>query len=319
MQQSVADASQSHGNKGRRVGRRDQLHIITSYTLHYHLVVETPEANLSRCMHWLNVSYATWFNVRNGRVGPLFQGRFKSILVEDASWAYSLSFYVHLNPVMHGVFGLDRKGRKQERRGLRKASQSEVSNRFNELREYPWGSYRCYAGYERSPPWLTTKIILSRTGGSSRKDQMARYRREARIKLSMGPGYENMDELRDTIAVGSEVFRDSIRKVLRASRETVKPSGYRRLMDWSDIIRNVEYVLEEKSSEFMELRGHIGLPLVMWAARRYGGMTLNDVGECSGGMGYTAVAMRLKRLEERAVEDTSVRRIMNRIASKCEM
>src|SRR5262250_1418442 len=50
---------------------------------HFHLMVETPQANLSRAMHWLNLSYSVWFNRRHNRAGHLFQGRFKSVVVED--------------------------------------------------------------------------------------------------------------------------------------------------------------------------------------------------------------------------------------------
>jgi hypothetical protein len=55
--------------------------------------VESPEANVSRAIQWLNVSYVAWFNRRHDRVGPLMQGRFKSILVENSAWAYELSVY----------------------------------------------------------------------------------------------------------------------------------------------------------------------------------------------------------------------------------
>src|SRR6266516_3674047 len=66
---------------------------------HYRLLAETTEANLSQAMQWLNVSYTIWFNRRHQRVGHLFQGRFKSVLVEPQTWALGLSRYIHLNPV----------------------------------------------------------------------------------------------------------------------------------------------------------------------------------------------------------------------------
>src|ERR1700730_9878328 len=56
---------------------------IHSYVLmpnHYHLQLETPRGNLSAAIRWLNVSYAVWLNRKRGRVGPLFQGRFKAML-----------------------------------------------------------------------------------------------------------------------------------------------------------------------------------------------------------------------------------------------
>ena len=66
---------------------------------HYHLLIETPEANLSAAMQWLNVSYSVWFNRRHGRAGHLFQGRFQGLIIEhDAGWQ-EVARYVHLNPV----------------------------------------------------------------------------------------------------------------------------------------------------------------------------------------------------------------------------
>jgi hypothetical protein len=65
---------------------------------HYHLQLETPEANLSQAIHWLNVGYSVWLNRKYGRVGPLFQGRFKAVLHEPEE-ALVISRYIHLNPV----------------------------------------------------------------------------------------------------------------------------------------------------------------------------------------------------------------------------
>src|SRR5262245_52642851 len=66
---------------------------------HFHLVVQTPKANLSEFMRHLNVSYTGSYNRRHRRAGHLFQGRFKAIVVEADSYLLELSRYVHLNPV----------------------------------------------------------------------------------------------------------------------------------------------------------------------------------------------------------------------------
>ncbi|HPG36109.1 MAG TPA: transposase [bacterium] len=76
--------------------------IIHGYCLmdnHFHLLVETPDENLSAFMQLLQCGYANWFKVRHKLVGPLFQSRFKSVLVEDESYLVTLSAYIHLNPV----------------------------------------------------------------------------------------------------------------------------------------------------------------------------------------------------------------------------
>ena len=64
---------------GEMVGRYSvRLHVYVLMGNHYHLLVQTPHANLSRAMQWLNVSYGVWFNLRHDRVGPLFQGRWET-------------------------------------------------------------------------------------------------------------------------------------------------------------------------------------------------------------------------------------------------
>lgn len=102
----------------------------------YHLVIETPDCTLSRGMQWLNGCYAQSFNRRHHRVGHLFQGRFKGILVDGEEYFLELCRYVVLNPVRAGMV---------ERAG-----------------DYVWSSYRATAGLAPAPDWLTTSAILGR-------------------------------------------------------------------------------------------------------------------------------------------------------------
>src|SRR2546428_6366208 len=79
---------------------------------HFHLLLETREANLSRAMQWLNVSYSVWFNRRHRRSGHLFQGGFKAIIVEPETWGLGLSRYIHLNPVRGKRLALGQTGQR---------------------------------------------------------------------------------------------------------------------------------------------------------------------------------------------------------------
>ena len=87
-----------------------QLHAYALMGNHYHLQLESREANLSQAMHWLNVSYSVWFNRKYNRVGPLFQGRFKAILHETTE-ALMINRYIHLNPVRIAALGGTRESR----------------------------------------------------------------------------------------------------------------------------------------------------------------------------------------------------------------
>jgi putative transposase len=122
--------------------------LIHAYCLmenHYHLMLETKQANLSRGMHFLNTAYTIYFNGRHNKVGHLFQGRFKGILIEAETYAQELSRYIHLNPVRAGI------------------SESPES--------HPWSSFREYLGQRECPPWLETRLVLGLPGKDAEKSR----------------------------------------------------------------------------------------------------------------------------------------------------
>jgi REP element-mobilizing transposase RayT len=102
---------------------------------HYHLVIETPEPNLSRGLRRLHGTYTQWFNRCHQRVGHLLQGRFKSLLVEKEPYLQELCRYVVLNPVRAGMVA--------------------------EARGWAWSSYRATAGLQEAPDWLDTAAVLA--------------------------------------------------------------------------------------------------------------------------------------------------------------
>ena len=110
------------------------VHTWCLMTNHYHLVVETPDGNLSAGMRQLNGVYTLRFNRRYGRVGHLFQGRYKAILVDKSAYLLELSRYVVLNPV---------RARMVEHPG-----------------DWLWSSYRFTLGEVPSPDWLATDAML---------------------------------------------------------------------------------------------------------------------------------------------------------------
>jgi putative transposase len=110
---------------------------------HFHLVIETPEPNISAGMQRLNSTYAQWFNVRYGYTGHLFQGRFYGQLVESAYHLLELARYVVLNPVRAG-FCSDAGG-------------------------WKWSSYRAIVGEIKRTGFLTVGWLLSQFGRDPRR------------------------------------------------------------------------------------------------------------------------------------------------------
>ena len=113
---------------------------------HFHLLVETPRGNLSRCMKYLNGVYTQGFNFRHGRTGHVFEGRYKSNVVDRDAYLLELARYIVLNPVRASL--------------------------VNEPSQWPWSSYNATAGYANRPSFLTTALIpglFSDDGGTARR------------------------------------------------------------------------------------------------------------------------------------------------------
>ncbi len=158
-------------------------HAYCLMTNHYHLLLETPDANLSRGMRHLNGVYTQRFNRRHRRAGHVLQGRFKSILVQKESHLLELARYVVLNPVR--------------------------AKMVRSVRHWPWSSYRATAGQEEPLPLLTTEWILSQFSRDSQEAKTL-YRKFVR----QGQGAEVWDELRGGVLMGSDRFVDEMTPLL---------------------------------------------------------------------------------------------------------
>jgi REP element-mobilizing transposase RayT len=166
---------------------------------HYHLIVETPRANLAAGMRHLNGVYAQAFNRAHRRVGHVLQGRYCAVLVEKERHLLALSRYVALNPV---------------RAGLCRAPA-----------DWPWSSYRAMCGRNSAPPFLTSGWLLSCFHSNAHRAR-DRYRRFVESEDDVSP----WEELRARLYLGDEDFAaqastlvDSSSEVPREQREPVRP------------------------------------------------------------------------------------------------
>jgi REP element-mobilizing transposase RayT len=276
---------------------------------HFHLVVCTPEANLSRAMQWLKVSYSMWFNAKYNRVGPLFQGRFKGVLVDrDEGWLLDLSFYVHLNPIRIQKLGLGKWRKKAEGLGWSVPSPEVAQERMRELRRFRWSSYPFYAGYRRKiPEWLDVHPVrqMVRSPGE--------YRAMAGQKISQGMGEDFLMKLQDRLALGSEAFVSRVRDMCAPEGDNEGLRAARRRKSWADVVDAVERQKRMTWDEFSHVRGDWGKAAVFYFARMYSGMTLKEVGDAAGGVKYPAVSQLVKRFEKRVDEDSGLRKKVNEI------
>lgn len=151
---------------------------------HYHLLIETPQPNLSRGMKHLNGVYTQWFNRKHARAGHLVQGRFKAILVEKESYLLELARYIALNPVRALI----------------------VRN----AHDWPWSSYRATAGQSEVPAFLTVAWLLSQF---DKDPQVAIHAYRTFVK--QGRNIAVWNDLKAGMLMGSTEFVESLKPLLK--------------------------------------------------------------------------------------------------------
>jgi Transposase IS200 like len=150
------------------------LHVYVLMPNHFHLVVETPRANLSEFMRHFNVTYTGYFNRRHGRVGHLYQGRFQAFVVEAETYMTELSRYVHLNPIRVARF-----------------RQAPVGEKLRYLRGYRWSSLPGYLHTTKRSAVVEYRLVLAGFGGDHERGRHA-YARfiEEGMKEGVGSPWE---------------------------------------------------------------------------------------------------------------------------------
>jgi len=178
-------------------------------TTHYHLLIRTNRPNLSKTMQWLGVTYTRKFNNRHLRSGHLFQGRFKSILVENDAYVVELSCYLHRNPLRARL--------------------------VKRLIDHKWSSYPVYAYNRKGPEWLKTDLILSYFSGVERHKA---YRQK--VQRDAGEEGRLWEDFRHGLILGTQSFVERIRstylsekthKEIPQQREVVRSVDEGRLLE----------------------------------------------------------------------------------------
>ena len=166
--------------------------VIHAYCLmgnHYHLLIETPDGNLSHGMRQLNGVYTQRFNRKYRRAGHVFQGRYKAIIVQKDSYLLELARYIVLNPVR--------------------------AKMVRAAKDWPWSSYRATADMADRPDWLTTDVILAQFG--QRRGQVVTAYRGfvAEGKNQPSP----WAKLKNQIYLGSDTFIEKMQRKIETGQD----------------------------------------------------------------------------------------------------
>ena len=260
---------------------------------HYHLEIETPYGNLSRGMQWLAQTYASAVNRRHNRAGHLFQGRFKSAVVDKDVYVQALTRYVHLNPV---------RAKLVEHPG-----------------DYKWSSYRAYLGVTRSPAWLETKETLMLFGSvmeSARRD----YRRFVEGEVAQDP----MRELSFGFALGREAFVERMRKMLTGGEQDSSVSDVSRLKKATrcSTVQEVaaivckSYKIEKGKLQIKWGRDNEARDIAVYLSSRLCAEGLREIGAYFGALSVPAASLVCRKARERINQDKKFGRRVRAIESE---
>ena len=254
---------------------------------HFHLLVSTPKGNLSEFMRHFNISYTAHFNHRHRRVGHLYQGRYKAILVDQDSYLLELSRYVHLNPVR-----------------LKSYHGSGVGERIRYLERYRWSSLAGYIKAANKQPWVQYEMVLGQIGGSRKK--YAEF-----VSAGIERGYDTpWDNVAGQVVLGQESFVDNVKAKIAGSGTVREQPSAREFAAKSAavIVREVCQRLGVTENEITGKRsGHRDeRAAAMEMLYRHGQLSQAAIGQRLGGLDYTTVSQERKRLRERARDDKRV-------------
>lgn len=270
------------------------VHTYCLMSNHYHLLIETPQPNLSTAMQWINGSYAGYYNRKHPRTGHLFQGRFKALLIDADEYLIPLSRYIHLNPVRAAI----------------------VANPL----EYPWSSYAAFVGKAKSPDFLVTDQLLARFG-RSRGEAFRAYRafvEEVDIKSLRNPG----ERAAGGFILGADGFVQWVKDVFLSSRDEEREiPQLRKLRPRVSLKRIVHAVCEEWGCSEDQLREkgskrNIARDLAVFLARDLSGKKASDLGEFFGGISGAAITMKYNQAGQHLAQDKGLRRKVEGIKEK---
>lgn len=263
------------------------IHSYCLMTNHYHLLIETPHANLSTAIQWLNVSYATWFNKKRNRQGHLFQGRFKAILVDADDYLTQVSRYIHLNPV--------------------RAKMTETPQ------DYVWSSYSYFIRKKEQPDWLDTSLLSY--FGKQRKTAVKNYRSfvedvdsetlENPDKMSVGGcilgGTDFVQWVQDTFLSDIEENKDIPQ--LQQLRSSIPPER---------VIKAVVTVMGCEPADIVTKGRKRNQPrdIAICLAIRHSRLSCVKLGQHFGGISGAAISARGKQCANMVKQDRDLRKLI---------
>ncbi len=249
---------------------------------HLHLLLETPQGNLSKLMQPLQTSFTLSFNRRHRQSGHVFEQRYKALVVDRDNYLVHVSRYIHLNPV--------------------------AAKLVQRPQDYPWSSYRAYLK-ESSIGGVQRELILGQFAGKGRQ-RVVRYREFVEGALKTGEPWAQLP-LHKQVFVGEEEFVETTE---RQVQKVTPAAGRYRL---AAIVQGVCEVLgvgkEELRSAGKEEWRQRGREMLMYLARQYSGVSPREVLPYLGARDGSTVSHGVRRAERRVKEERGFRQQVEQV------
>jgi REP element-mobilizing transposase RayT len=274
-----------------------ELHAYVLMSNHFHLLVSTPKGNLSEFMRHFNISYTAAYNRRHKRVGHLYQGRYKAILIDQDSYLLQLSRYVHLNPVR-----------------IRPHQAKEVREQIRYLERYPWSSLSGYLNPQKKQSWISYDAVLSQVGGSRK-----RYREF--IAEGIRSGYPTpWEDVKGQVVLGEEGFVERVKERIKKPGSKREQPSIRHLeaMKPAAVLRAVAryFGLAEKQLIGKRTGYRDERAVAMELMYRHGGVSQAEIGKVLGQLDYTSVSRERTRLRQKLEQKSALRKALTAIETK---
>jgi REP element-mobilizing transposase RayT len=261
---------------------------------HYHLLIQTPDSNLSKAMQWINVSYATYFNRKRDRHGHLFQGRFKAILIDADEYLKHLSRYIHLNPV----------------RAKMVSSPSD----------YQWSSYSAFIGKQKTARFVETDRLLS-TFGKNKKRARESYKdfvEKVDAKTIEDPG----EQISEGFLLGDTNFIKWVKETFLSDRDDQEEIPALKKLKPRIAIEDVVQAVSdqfETSADQITVKGrknNKAREVAIHLARDMCGLSCKQLGIYFGGVSGALITIMHKRIAEEASQNRRFRRVVDNIRKR---
>ncbi len=259
------------------------LHCFVLMMNHYHLVIETPSANLNSIMHYINSSYTNYVNRKMKRAGHLLQGRYKALLIDHDSYLLELSRYLHLNPVRAGI--------------------------VQKPEDYPYSSYGCFIG-TRKAEGVARDFIL---GMVSPHGEKAMHAYKHFVNNAIGAKPDNpLKRIYGGVIAGEDSFIKKILGRLTDVDLTRSDISNRRALKSAtapeEIIDKISIALNVDRDNIVSGKIRNYRSMAIYIMKNCTGLANREIGKFFGNLSCSGVSKVCRRFEEKIGNDRSLRK-----------